>query len=315
MTGHNLQDRITRPIPVVIVKSKARFLVWAAVLVLPVLFMYLAYVVVVAPAVDREEPLTSLSGDFSTARNAETVLEPVTLQEVDEEVTDDQPVPESPRPRRVSVLVEITSYLEKNEKFGAVLYAEEPTTEGNEISQLVTTERGVYSFSIRDGKVTGYKDRTPPPVVPTPKYFKNAAVTEYVEAVMRQAGGGYQSYTVDNGRGRRVTKKVYVPPDIRPLVFGSRWPLAVGRIGYLPDAEIFQIVDDNMALLSVGSDIVMVRKIDFSAAVDGKGGNVVPMMKVTRTTTYTTTLGGTNTVFVLEPFDIEKYNLDPAMLR
>ena len=115
-----------------------------------------------------------------------------------------------------------------------------------------------------------------------------------------------------------------------PMFFNRKeggWSMMEGRIGYIGTAElpgvakILQIIDSRSMLLepySFAADhpkAVMVRGVATSGHVDDGYISITKMLKVIGTIQYTTVIGGSRTVFVLEPFDVEPFrNAIPASM-
>lgn len=95
------------------------------------------------------------------------------------------------------------------------------------------------------------------------------------------------------------------------------YPAKIGDIGKVyPGKEqrvnVFQVIDKDTMLVKVfpvnikGGVIFMVKNYPNKGATDGAGFDLDHPFEVTDTTTYKTALGGSNTVFVLEPLDTKK---------
>lgn len=134
---------------------------------------------------------------------------------------------------------------------------------------------------------------------------------------------------------QRVLDK-HVADGVQPMHFGrsrdvagegeiikETWNLEQGRIGYVTDARILELVDQSTALVSIQDDPPQPRHRAYIRGVDLTGRTVnevidLPtMMEVTGTDIHAATDGGDRTVMVLEPFDIEPYRAStpPGMLH
>jgi hypothetical protein len=98
----------------------------------------------------------------------------------------------------------------------------------------------------------------------------------------------------------RVREKLNEGPN--ELEFGPMWSYAVGKVGYLPQVEITQVVDEGTALAKDGDVWFFLEGFNFSSAVDGQFSTPRSMVKITGTRQYGTAIGGTNTVYVIEPY-------------
>lgn len=93
-------------------------------------------------------------------------------------------------------------------------------------------------------------------------------------------------------------------------------PGEIGKLSYpdwdpekvAPTFEVFQVLGQAEMLLRTGQRITCVRGVPTKGVVDGARVKIEPRLRVTSTTTYPTIVGGTNTVFVLEPFDMTEFN-------
>lgn len=101
-------------------------------------------------------------------------------------------------------------------------------------------------------------------------------------------------------------------PDGSIYPFNMRKP-AVGDVGGIVAFKVQQVIDEDTALLADPFSrrntgiTVWAEGIDFSGAVDGESMTVDEVVKISGTKTYTTALGGTKTVMVIEAVDLDPY--------
>lgn len=95
------------------------------------------------------------------------------------------------------------------------------------------------------------------------------------------------------------------PPALKPLLRPGR--MAVGKVGVLYRAvEVRQVIDNTTALVASGDDTVFILRVDASKLVSDKSYDLgATLYEVAGTTTYKTLLGGTNTVFVVQPYVVK----------
>lgn len=105
-------------------------------------------------------------------------------------------------------------------------------------------------------------------------------------------------------------EKTAASPYVMPLlyVYGK---LSIGNIGEprpptyksrKPIFKVFQVIDGSNMLIETGDTMTWVRGINTSGLTDGRTADLSGLFEVTGTKTYQATVG-TNTVFVIEPFD------------
>ena len=86
--------------------------------------------------------------------------------------------------------------------------------------------------------------------------------------------------------------------------------IALGSIGQWPGANILQVVDEKTALVNFSSvqskQTVWITGISTAGMVDGGAHRADVIVAVTGTKTYTTAVGGSRTVFTVEPLDLSR---------
>lgn len=81
-------------------------------------------------------------------------------------------------------------------------------------------------------------------------------------------------------------------------------PFTLGEVGRFPARiPVVQVIDETSMLCEILNAIVMVEGISTRGIADDTVVDLKPVVQVTDTVTYDTASGGTNTVFVLRPFD------------
>jgi len=143
----------------------------------------------------------------------------------------------------------------------------------------------------------------------------NPSVDKYVAECTRRASAKAAPTVRYNSVGKRLVD--YPPLQYEPVAFGKQWQFQVGRIGYARSVKILQVLDSDRALVTLGKkDItaVMIKGMSFLNVADDSEVSLGTLMEVAETTTYTTVMGATRTVFVLRPFDISPYSLPVEMV-
>lgn len=84
-------------------------------------------------------------------------------------------------------------------------------------------------------------------------------------------------------------------------------PFKMNSIGTVESAGMVQIIDDSQALIRLNGHLFWVKGIDTSQITSSDTVDFTGLWRISGTTQYTTVLGFTKTVDVLEPFDPRQY--------
>lgn len=111
----------------------------------------------------------------------------------------------------------------------------------------------------------------------------------------------------------RATKNqtVFVPD----ITYGGLKVGNMGSFGTGAVAKVFQVIDQNEALLCIGGLVIWFRGIDARTLVDEQEVELVSLFEITGTATYTTPIGSTKTVLVAEPLvlpEADSKNAQPS---
>ena len=87
--------------------------------------------------------------------------------------------------------------------------------------------------------------------------------------------------------------------------FDENYAFSLGAIGKLYDPRAFQVLSEDSLLARTENGVVRIEGLSTEGVVDGALLKANPAYEVTGTKTYETVNGGTNTVYVLRPIDIE----------
>ena len=164
---------------------------------------------------------------------------------------------------------------------------------------------------------------------PSGSYFKNAEyqkdqllkclqeIIENNKKVMTRSPAHALEGKKSNAENEKMIEALETSPVFEPLIL-----VKLGSVGVLRmSTELRQRIGDGTALVEVNAftnnwdlnswtpervfskELMIMRGMDFSAFVDGKSFTTDQVFQITGTTTYNTALGGTKTVYVIQPID------------
>lgn len=94
---------------------------------------------------------------------------------------------------------------------------------------------------------------------------------------------------------------LWLPSEANNVAF------TVGSVGILPTLHITQIVDDGDLIGEAGDQGFWLKGIDTKSLVDDKDYTFGQTVQVTGTKRYTTAMGSSRTVYLVEPIDLKRY--------
>lgn len=120
------------------------------------------------------------------------------------------------------------------------------------------------------------------------------------------------------GRDRLIRLRKEMAPIRAEIVFLKKVknpridtidPIKTDTIGYLKTSvKVLQVIDDDTVLGDVGETGVLLKGFDASTLAEGKSVRLPGVVEVRQTKKYTTVLGSTRTVYMIEPFDVDRAN-------
>lgn len=94
------------------------------------------------------------------------------------------------------------------------------------------------------------------------------------------------------------------------------WPASlkarsIGSMGHMSDVEIIQIQDDGNSLIRYNDsdELLWLKGVSMDGLVNGKKVILEGVYEITSTTKYTTAIGSSNTVYIIEPMELNPVSL------
>ena len=145
-----------------------------------------------------------------------------------------------------------------------------------------------------------------PPLHPIkpPQIAETAEEIAQVKAIL--AEGKRQKDRINRDRRLRtdlppVKVKMYLPRLRNNRTVGA---VGVFAGNNLTPFEVFQVIDGDTMLIKNGKEIMCLEGFSTAGIADKDNVRLAALMQVTGTTQYRTAIGGTRTVFVIEPFPL-----------